>query len=134
MNMISVAIPVFLDRISPRLDCAQKLLVLKIDGNRLMERSELDISRWLPDEKIVQLRKMGIDQLICGGLRLEDRSGLLNYGIQVASPFYGEVETIIKEYLKGDLDVSCRRAGRRRKRCHHEDSRQCQRKGSRFRS
>jgi predicted Fe-Mo cluster-binding NifX family protein len=115
MIMVSVAIPVFLDRISPRLDCARKLLVLKIDETRLVERSELDISHWLPDEKVVQLRRMGINQLICGGLRIEDRTGLVRYGIQVAAPFYGEVETIIKEYLKGNLDISCCR-GRRKKR------------------
>jgi hypothetical protein len=115
MNMVSVAIPVFLDRISPRLDCARKLLVLKIDGKRLVERSELDIGHWLPDEKVVRLRRMGIDQLICGGLRIEDRTGLLRFGIQVASPFYGEVETIIQEYLSGNLEPSCCRARRRRR-------------------
>lgn len=121
--MMKVAIPVFLDRISPRLDCARKLLVLEIEENRLMEKRELDISHWPADEKIIQLSRMGIRQLICGGLRLEDRDGLNRFGIQVASALYGEVETVIKEYLRGSLNVSCCRARKGRpgrKMCHRK--------------
>jgi len=114
--MVNVAIPVFLDRISPRLDCARKLLVLKIDANQLVERSELDISHWPPDEKIIQLRQMGIDQLICGGIRNEDRIGLNHLGIEVASSIYGEVDWIIREYLQGNIKVTCCRCRKRRQR------------------
>jgi predicted Fe-Mo cluster-binding NifX family protein len=112
--MMKVAIPVFLDRVSPRLDCARKLLILDIEKDRLVDKRELDISQWAPDEKIIFLKEMGIDQLICGGLRLQDRSGLHHFGIQVASPLYGEVETIIREYLNGKLTVPCCRAQIRR--------------------
>ena len=112
--MMKVAIPVFLDRISPRLDCARKLLVLEIEKNQLVDKRELDISHWPPDEKIFQLRQLGIEQLICGGIRLEDRNGLNRFGIQVAYPLYGEVDTIIKEYLGGKLNVPCCRARKRR--------------------
>ena len=112
--MIKVAIPIFHNRVSPRLDCARKLLVLAIEKKQPVERMELDIGHWLPDEKIIQLRQMGIDQLICGGIRIEDRIGLTRFGIQVASPLYGEVDTIIEEYLRGNLNVSCCRARKRR--------------------
>ena len=116
--MMKVAIPIFLDRISPRLDCARKLLVLEIEKDRLVEKREMDISHWLPDEKIIYLKRLGIRQLICGGIRLEDRNGLNRFGIQVASPLYGEVDTIIKEYLSGKLNMPCcrvrKRKGRRR--------------------
>jgi predicted Fe-Mo cluster-binding NifX family protein len=117
--MMKVAIPIFLDRISPRLDCARKLLVLEIEKDHLVDKREVDISHWAPDEKIFYLSKIGISQLICGGIRIEDRSGLHRFGIQVASPLYGEVDTIIKEYLSGKLNVSChqvrQRKGRRRR-------------------
>ena len=88
--MIKVAIPIFLDRISPRLDCARRILILDIEKNRLVDKRELDISHWPPDEKIFQLKQMGIAQLICGGLRLEDRIGLNRFGIRVASPLSGK--------------------------------------------
>lgn len=116
---MKVAIPIFLDRISPRLDCARKLLILEIEKDRLVDKRELDISQWAPDEKIVYLNRMGISQLICGGIRLEDLSGLHRFGIQVASPFYGEVDTIIKEYLSRRLNLPCPRVrprkGRRKR-------------------
>lgn len=124
--MMKVAIPVFLDRISPRLDCARKLLVLEIEKNQLVDKRELDISHWAPDEKIIYLRQLGIRQLICGGLRLEDKIGLTHFGIRVASPLYGEVDTIIKEYLNGKLNLPCCRGGRGR-----QGAKTCQRRGLR---
>ena len=78
--MIKVAIPIFLDRISPRLDCARRMIILEIEKNRLVDKRELDISHWLPDEKIIQLRQLGIGQLICGGIRDQDRMGLNQFG------------------------------------------------------
>jgi hypothetical protein len=117
--MIKVAIPIFLDRISPRLDCARRLLVLRIEDNCLVEKRELDISHLPPDEKIIQLKQMGIEQLICGGIRLEDRIGLNRFGIQVASPVFGEINTVIESFLKGALRApgcSCPNRQRRRKR------------------
>ena len=114
--MTKVAIPIFLDRISPRLDCARRLLILHIEKNQLLDKRELDISHWPPDEKIFQLRQLGIEQLICGGLRLEDRNGLNRFGIRVASPLYGEVDSIIQAYLRGNLPVPCCRGGKERRR------------------
>ena len=122
--MTKVAIPIFLDRVSPRLDCARRMLILQIDKNQLVDKRELDISRWPPDEKIFQLRQLGIKQLICGGLRLEDKIGLTRFGIRVASPLYGEVETIIKEYLSGKLNLPCCRGGKGKQR-----GKTCRRKG-----
>ncbi len=113
--MMKVAIPVFLNRISPRLDCARKLLILKIEKDRLVDKKELDISYWSPNEKIIQLNQIGVDQLICGGIRLEDRNGLQRFGIQVSSPLFGEVDTIIKLLLNGKLNKPCCRAQNRRK-------------------
>jgi len=113
--MRRVAIPVFLDRVSPRLDCAGKLLILGIQGTQLTERRELDIRHWTADEKIFNLRQLGIQEIICGGIRQEDRTGLQRLGIQVFAPVFGEVQTIIEHYLEGALAPStCRRNGNRR--------------------
>lgn len=114
--MRRVAIPIFLDRVSPRLDCAGKLLILGIQGAQLAERSELDIRHWGPDEKILNLRQLGIQEIICGGIRYEDRAGLQRLGIQIFSPVFGEVQTIIKQYLKGVLEpFPCYRRNRKRR-------------------
>jgi predicted Fe-Mo cluster-binding NifX family protein len=115
--MTKVAIPIFLDRISPRLDCARRMLILHIEKNRLLDKREMDISHWEPDEKITQLRHMGIEQVICGGLRLEDRIHLNRFGIRVASPIFGEIDTVIDAFLKGALrwpGCPCPRRQRRR--------------------
>ena len=117
--MVKVAIPVFIDRVSPRLDCARRLLVLKIDRERLVEKAELDISQWQPEEKITRMNHLGINQIICGGIRQQDRAGLTRCGIQVASSIYGEVDSIIGDYLQGRLKGCCcqnrKRKGRERK-------------------
>jgi predicted Fe-Mo cluster-binding NifX family protein len=113
--MIKVAIPIFLDRISPRLDCARRMIILEIEKNRLVDKRELDISHWLPDEKVIQLRQLGIGQLICGGIRDQDRMGLNHLGIQVAFSVFGEVDQIIGEYLQGNLKVPCCRGRKERR-------------------
>jgi predicted Fe-Mo cluster-binding NifX family protein len=105
--MTKVAIPVFLDRISPRLDCAKRMLVLYIEENRLLDKREMDISNWPADSKVTHLKEMGVEQVICGGLRLEDRFLLNHAGILVAAPIYGEIETVIASFLKGRLKRSC---------------------------
>jgi predicted Fe-Mo cluster-binding NifX family protein len=87
---------------------------MEVENERMVDKRELDISQWAADKKIEYLNKMGISQLICGGIRLEDRSGLHRFGIQVTSPLYGEVDTIIKEYLSGRLTLPCPRAGLRK--------------------
>jgi len=111
---MKVAIPIFLNRVSPRLDCARRLLILDIENDRLREKQEMDISHWPPDEKIIYLKRLGVDQVICGGLRLQDRNGLHRFGIQVTSPLFGEVQTVIREYLEGKLPQSCCRRPNRR--------------------
>jgi predicted Fe-Mo cluster-binding NifX family protein len=117
--MTRVAIPIFLDRVSPRLDCARRLLILHIEDNRLVEKRELDISPWSGDEKIIQLRQLGIEQVICGGIRLEDKMGLNRFGIQVASPVFGEIDTVIEAFLRGALKgAACPCPGRQRRRRH----------------
>ena len=113
--MIKVAIPIFLDRISPRLDCARRMIILEIEKNRLVDKRELDISHWLPDEKIIQLRQLGIGQLICGGIRDQDRIGLNQFGNTGGLSVFGEVDRIIEEYLQGNLKVSCCRGRKGRR-------------------
>ena len=115
--MIKVAIPIFLDRISPRLDCARRMLILHIEKNQLVEKKELDISHWPPDEKIIHLKQMGVDQLICGGIRIGDKNGCRHFGIQVTSSFYGEVKPIIENIINGKFNMPfCRGKKRRRRR------------------
>jgi hypothetical protein len=118
-KMNKVAIPVFLDRISPRLDCAKRMLVLYVEENRLLDKREMDISRWSPDEKTTRLKDLGIVQVICGGIRQEDRFNLNRCGIQVVSPIFGEISTVIEAFLKGALKgpgCPCpRRQGRKMK-------------------
>ena len=81
----------------------------------MAERSELDIRHWTPEEKIFHLRQLGIQEIICGGIRYEDRIGLQRLGIQIFAPVFGEVQTIIEQYLNGVLEPStCCRRNRKR--------------------
>jgi len=105
--MTKIAIPIFLDRISPRLDCAKRMLILHVEENRLLNKKEMDISQWPPDSKAVRLKDMGVEQVICGGLRHEDRLLLNHSGILLASPIFGEIESVINALLKGKLKRSC---------------------------
>jgi predicted Fe-Mo cluster-binding NifX family protein len=102
-----LAIPTFGSRISPRFDCAHKILLVDIKGGKLVGRKEidvgLDVSQWYPLSHVNRLYKLKTDMVICGGICNRDYYGLSNDGIGVIPLVFGEVEEVLKAFLNGDL-------------------------------
>jgi len=68
-NVMKVAIPNFNDRVSPRFDCAQSVLLIRVENNEVQDQQEIFITDWdpLPD-RVSKFLELGIDVLICGGI------------------------------------------------------------------
>jgi len=98
-----IAIPLFGTRVSPRLDCAQNILLV-ITNNGVAERDEtVRILPTNPIEKIRMLNQLGVEIIICGGLTKFYRRMIEKYGISLISNVYGEASEILSQYLKGKL-------------------------------
>ncbi|HUT84862.1 MAG TPA: NifB/NifX family molybdenum-iron cluster-binding protein [Thermodesulfobacteriota bacterium] len=117
---MKIAIPLFIDRISPRFDFAPTLGLFNIEGEKIMDSREISCEGWNENERILQLKELGVDTLICGGLP-NYLMGLLNHnGIKVIPWVAGNANEALALFLQGRLDSGmtlCAGRGRRHRAC-----------------
>ncbi|WP_035107708.1 NifB/NifX family molybdenum-iron cluster-binding protein [Desulfovirgula thermocuniculi] len=90
--------------ISPLLDAAQEILLAEVDKGQVTSRRQVRLVNdgtgvSLPE----QLGELGIDVLICGGISNALYYWLVARGIQVFPWVSGEVEEVLRAYLRGEL-------------------------------
>jgi predicted Fe-Mo cluster-binding NifX family protein len=117
---MKVAIPVFGPRVSPRFDCAPRLLLLTLQDGKIVERQELHLIPSGPWQRVEKLKELGVQALICGGIDVNSAQLLNNHQIQVIGWVAGEVEEALKYFLRGKLrpgSALCPGGARERRRC-----------------
>ena len=91
------------DGISTVFDFAVKLLVIEIQGNREVSRSETA----LPSEHLIsrarRLSQLGISVLICGAISQRLAVLVASVGIQIIPLVSGSVDKVLSAYLSGQL-------------------------------
>ena len=100
---MKVAIPLFRNRISPRFDCSESILLIDITKFHVKEEDVLEIGKWPPSLKNNLLSKLRVDVLLCGGIRKTDYLELKDLGIEVYPSLTGEVEEIKRAFIKGEI-------------------------------
>lgn len=105
-----LAIPVFEGRVSPRLDCASRFLLLDgasvgsaADGSGGLQVEELYLDCRAPHGMAHELRRLGVEVVICGGLSALYEQRLRSCGLTLISWVSGPVEEIIAAYRRGTL-------------------------------
>ena len=98
-----LAIPIFGSRVSPRFDCSQKILLIDIQNGAVVNKNEVDTSGWHSLSYIARLYNLKPNIVICGGICNRDYYALSNHGIRIIPSVFGEVEEVIRSFLKGDL-------------------------------
>jgi predicted Fe-Mo cluster-binding NifX family protein len=102
---MKIAIPIFENRISPRLDCAKKILLVKVE--------EAERKIFYSEEKVFQTAGFNestdffvlneIDTVICGGISIEVQDFLMKNDIRIISWVTGEAYKALNLFLKGEL-------------------------------
>ena len=116
--VMKIAIPIFENRISPRFDCAPALVLYDITGQRAVGRKEISCEGWNDMERVSQLKGLGVDTLICGGLPNYLLGILTSGGIKVIPWIAGDTGEVLTLFLRGQLNsgtVIC--PGRKRRCC-----------------
>lgn len=116
--MVKVAIPIFGDRISPRFDCARQILVLELRGKEIFGRQEISKEGWLPYSEAAAMKELGINTVICGGIRHWDLFSLKGQGIRVIPHVFGEIDNVINLFLAGKLKPEPPYPGPRKRCCY----------------
>lgn len=100
---MKVAIPLFVNRISPRFDFAPTLGLFDIEGEKVVETKEISCKGLTDLERVLRLKDLGVKTLICGGLP-NYLLGLLNHhGIEVIPWVAGDANEALALYLQGKL-------------------------------
>jgi predicted Fe-Mo cluster-binding NifX family protein len=104
--MCKLAIPVFGNRVSSRLDCSESILLVNIEDDVIIRRQE---TRWTSVnllEKIRLLVQEEVAVLICGGLTETCANMLHDTGIEVIPWVRGETEEVLVRFMQGTLRTS----------------------------
>lgn len=126
---MKVAIPVWEDRVSSVLDFSQRLVVVELKSGGETSRAEIALSERNALAKLVKLRELGIDVLICGAVSQPLANASMACGIQLLPYVTGRVDDVLKAYQAGQLDLpefmlpgwwpGARTGFRRQRRQHH---------------
>jgi len=100
---MKVAIPIWNRRISPLFDTAQRVLIVELDGEQEVARTEEQIGDVALPQKAGRLTELGARVLICGAISRPLAEMLSAAGIEVVPFITGEVEEVLKAYVGGGL-------------------------------
>jgi len=98
-----IAIPIWNGRVSPVMDTASRLLILRIQNDREMSRSILPVPKMDIIQRARFIANVGIDLLICGALSRPFENALSHHGLSIYPWIKGDIDEIIPAYLKGNL-------------------------------
>jgi predicted Fe-Mo cluster-binding NifX family protein len=112
---MNVAIPLFGSRISPRFDSCQEILIVTIEGARIIDKKTVSISSLTPTQRVADLRNRKVKTVICGGINGAVHNHLRNVGISVIYDVMGDADEALNRFLTGRLRPRAFCEGRRRK-------------------
>jgi predicted Fe-Mo cluster-binding NifX family protein len=102
---LSIVIPVYGTRISPRIDCANSFFFIKIKNRQIVEKENLKYLSHNTLEKFNMITKLHPNVLICDGITNIYKNILEEKDIVVIPWVTGETDEILSKYLSGELEV-----------------------------
>jgi predicted Fe-Mo cluster-binding NifX family protein len=90
-------------RVSPVLDVAQRLRVVRIEGATPTDQRDVALAAQSLCGRVQVIQATEIDVLICGALSRPLEAALASSGIRVVAQLCGDVEAVLQAYLAGRL-------------------------------
>ena len=101
---MKVAIPFWMERVSPVFDVAKQLLLVDIVESTEVTRQETTISETELISRANYVASLGVQALICGAISRPLERILEAKGIDVTTQICGDTEEILQAFLRGTLD------------------------------
>ena len=115
-----VAVTVFRNGVSPRVDIADTLLIYDIENGVIQEKEKCSLIFDHPTQLISVLQKKQIATVLCGGCPQFFSRMLFFNGFEVMPGLAGDPELVIKNLIDGKLNhispETCAPFGRKRRR------------------
>jgi len=100
---MKIAIPVYKHTVSNTFDFARKLLVVTIEDGSETQRSEVDMAGRAPAQRAAQVKKLGVDVVICGAVSHMLAGMIEMAGIGIVPYITGNIDEVLPAYLSGGL-------------------------------
>lgn len=98
-----IAIPIWIGRVSPVFDVAERLLIVDIKNKKECSRFETKINEESFPAKSIRLKELDIDILICGAISMSLFYMIANVDIHVIPWISGGAEDVLKAFLDDKL-------------------------------
>ena len=98
-----IIIPIFGNRISPRLDYAEHFQLLCIENRKIIKQESIKIITNNRLERINRLIKMKPEMIICNGLTERCYIELTKSNIKIIPWIKGEIDEVLNNYFSGYL-------------------------------
>jgi len=100
---MKIAIPVSGDRVSPVFDTARRVLLVDVDEDRPVERTEMSLEEPQLTSRANRIAEWNAEVLICGAISRPLEAMLLAAGVDVVPQTCGQVEDVIRAFVSGSL-------------------------------
>jgi predicted Fe-Mo cluster-binding NifX family protein len=100
---MTVAVPVFRNRVSPVFDWCRTLVVLDINDGRVVRRETVSCEAAQPEQLAGRLASHGVDVLVCGGISRQLCGLIEAQRIRVIPWVSGELDEVISAIIGGKL-------------------------------
>ncbi len=97
-SVVTVAIPIWQERVSPVLDTATRLLVVNRDRHSGVRRREVLLGPLAPGAFARSLAELHVDVLLCAALSEPLQRALQQQGVRVRSHLCGNVEAVLRAF------------------------------------
>jgi len=102
--MVRVAIPIFRLRVSPVFDSCTRVLLVDVEHNNEIERSETYLDELSMTERVTILQKLKVKTIICSGISDMLQNMLQSVKINLITGVVGEIEQVVAAYLSKRLN------------------------------
>jgi len=102
--MVRVAIPIFRSRVSPIFDSSTRVMLVDIEHNNEIERSEIYLDELSKTERVTILQKLKVKTIICSGISDMLQNMLQSEKINLVTGIAGEIDQVVAAFLSERLN------------------------------
>ncbi len=102
-NKIRIAIPIFMDRVSPVLDTCTQIMLVDFNQNSEAGRTQFGMEGTTLFERVIFFKRIGVQTIICSTLSDSFHHMLQDAKIDLVCGIAGVVDEIIQAYGSGSL-------------------------------
>lgn len=98
-----IAIPQWQGQVSTVFDFASKLVLIDIEGQKEISRSEITLPEESMPQRASRLKILSVDVLICGAISRPLAFMIAGSGIEILPYVTGRIDEVLKAYITGQL-------------------------------